>query len=102
MLAEGRSCIIYDVCYNRSVVEVAMTLKSLKLFLIDMAIQWLGHKYQTQLNSGNILTFSPPHLVSESQMCARDAWCLHKLIHYGGENAVKYNRDCNDVYREMI
>ena len=54
MVAEGALCVVYDVCYNRSVVEVAMTVKSLKLFLIDMAIQWLGQKYETQLNSGNI------------------------------------------------
>jgi len=54
MVAEGALCVVYDVCYNRSVVEVAMTVKSLKLFLIDMAIQWLAQKYKTQLNSGNI------------------------------------------------
>lgn len=83
MVAEGALCVVYDVCYNRSVVEVAMTVKSLKLFLIDMAIQWLAQKYKTQLNSGNIslsLPFDAWLFRRSPQLWVRYSWCLHKLI----------------------
>lgn len=50
--AEGQTYVIYDVCYNRTVVESAMSSKPLKLFIIDLAFTWLGQKYKTQLSSG--------------------------------------------------
>lgn len=53
--AEGNTYVIYDVCYNRTVVESAMSVKSLKVFLVDMALTWLGQKYKTQLSTGNDL-----------------------------------------------
>lgn len=53
--AEGKTYVIYDVCYNRTVVESAMSVKPLKVFIIDLAFTWLGQKYKTQLSSGNFL-----------------------------------------------
>jgi len=49
--ADGNLCVVYDVCFNRSVVETAMSVKRLKLFLINMALTWLGQKYTTTLSS---------------------------------------------------
>jgi hypothetical protein len=55
--ADGNPCVVYDVCFNRSVVETAMSVKRLKLFLINMALTWLGQKYTTKLSSGVIKHF---------------------------------------------
>ncbi len=55
--ADGNLCVVYDVCFNRSVVETAMSVKRLKLFLINMALTWLGQKYTTTLSSGVIKHF---------------------------------------------
>jgi len=51
--AEGKTYVIYDVCFNRTVVESAMSVKPLKVFIIDLAFAWLSQKYKTQLSSGN-------------------------------------------------
>ncbi len=55
--ADGNPCVVYDVCFNRSVVETAMSVKRLKLFLINMALTWLGQKYKTKLSAGVIKHF---------------------------------------------
>lgn len=47
---KGKTYAIYDVCYNRTVVESAMSVKTLKVFIIDMALTWLSQKYKTQLS----------------------------------------------------
>ena len=52
--AEDRTNVIYDMCFNRTVVESAMTVKSLKVFLIDMSLTWICQKYETQLSPGNV------------------------------------------------
>ncbi|KAJ7539140.1 hypothetical protein O6H91_11G078400 [Diphasiastrum complanatum] len=48
----GSTCWVYDVVYNESVLRQAMSHKTLKLFVIEMALTWIGQKYKIQLVSG--------------------------------------------------
>eukprot|EP00898_Chlorokybus_atmophyticus_P001587 jgi/Chlat1/2429/Chrsp17S02826 len=46
----GEPSVVYDVVFNSDVLRQAMVLRQLKLFIIDMALQWLQQKHSIQLD----------------------------------------------------
>lgn len=42
-------CLVYDVVFNMTIVRHAMVHKSLKFFLVNLALTWIGQKYDTPL-----------------------------------------------------
>jgi len=47
---KGEACTTFDCCLNLDVVKQASVYRQLKVFLIELALSWVGHKHKMELD----------------------------------------------------
>ncbi|KAL6763572.1 pre-RNA processing PIH1/Nop17-domain-containing protein, partial [Haematococcus lacustris] len=47
---KGAACTTFDCCLNEDVIKTAALHRGLKLFIIELAINWIAHKHKMQLD----------------------------------------------------
>ena len=48
---KGTPCTVYDAVFNLDVVKQAMVTRRLKVFLVELVLQWIGQKYSQNLDA---------------------------------------------------
>jgi hypothetical protein len=48
---KGTPCTVYDAVFNTDVVKQAMVTRRLKVFLVELVLQWIGQKYKSELDA---------------------------------------------------
>lgn len=51
----GNACIVFDACCHTSVLEKCVNDIDYKMFIIELAIEWVENKHQVKLSRGNRL-----------------------------------------------
>jgi hypothetical protein len=47
---KGSPCTVYDAVFNADVVKQAIVSRRLKVFLVELVLQWIAQKYETPLD----------------------------------------------------
>ena len=47
---KGLACTVYDAVFNDDVVKQAIVSRRLKVFLVELVLQWIAQKYETNLD----------------------------------------------------
>ena len=62
---KGQPCTAYDAVFNADVVKQAMAHRKLKVFLVELCLQWIAQKYEsstpsTSCRTGDTSVTAPP------------------------------------------
>ncbi|KAJ9523113.1 hypothetical protein QJQ45_023905, partial [Haematococcus lacustris] len=65
---KGAACTTFDCCLNEDVIKTAALHRGLKLFIIELAINWIAHKHKMQASQQPRCV---THTASDVQACRR-------------------------------
>ncbi|KAJ9522702.1 hypothetical protein QJQ45_019893 [Haematococcus lacustris] len=70
---KGAACTTFDCCLNEDVIKTAALHRGLKLFIIELAINWIAHKHKMQASQQPRCV---THTVSDVQACRQPSRCV--------------------------
>ncbi|KAJ9522871.1 hypothetical protein QJQ45_023658 [Haematococcus lacustris] len=82
---KGAACTTFDCCLNEDVIKTAALHRGLKLFIIELAINWIAHKHKMQASQQPQCV---THTASDVQACRQPSRCVAAMTRPVSRRAV--------------